>query len=358
MKGKYRKQKWQVYFWRPEFLGLPEPETLEEVEQQFRHIPSLQAKPDPLFRVLATEMHEELVRQSASCPSLLTDYGNLIEQEREHRESIFYFPLFGEDDEVNHAFNEAIVDYASAYGLIAYMPEVKAAVMPDGRIFRPNMGSVGGKPLPASTKDLQSMFADRLLELLSPLGYAKKWDQSIRCQILVLPVEGGTNVVEPSLVKSIDESCRANIFIRVNYDDVQKITRRFDLRYKLVTCSIELSTLLGKNDAYKMDTASEFEAILLDAKKVLPHFLEKISTRKGLALLMTGDEFPVFRDRIQKYYIGSCLVVSSLAGLPNFDEIVEVLRQKGAVRWTTPPSKDLRENFEQLVAHLRAGATV
>ena len=73
---------------------------------------------------------------------------------------------------------------------------------------------------------------------------------------------------------------------------------------------------------------------------------------------MTGDEFPVFRDRIRRYYIGSCLVVSSLAGLQNFDEIVEVLRQKGAVRWTTPPSKDLRENFEQLVAHLRAGATV
>ena len=29
MKGKYRKRKWQVYFWRPDFLWLPEPETLE-----------------------------------------------------------------------------------------------------------------------------------------------------------------------------------------------------------------------------------------------------------------------------------------------------------------------------------------
>lgn len=144
MKGKYRKQKWQVYFWRPEFLGLPEPETLEEVEQQFRYIPSLAVRPDPLFRGLAAEMHNELVRQSSNCPSLLKDYGNLIEQERERRESIFYFPLLGEEDEVNHAFNEAIVDYASQYDLIAYLPEVKIAFMPDGRILKPNMGSVGG----------------------------------------------------------------------------------------------------------------------------------------------------------------------------------------------------------------------
>lgn len=32
-----------MYFWRSEFRGLPEPETLEEVEQQFPHIPSLEA---------------------------------------------------------------------------------------------------------------------------------------------------------------------------------------------------------------------------------------------------------------------------------------------------------------------------
>lgn len=200
------------------------------------------------------------------------------------------------------------------------------------------------------------MFADRLLELLSPLGYAKKLNEGTGEQILVLPVEGGTNVVKPAISQGSDGSYSANISIEVKYNDVQEITEEFGLCGDWVTCSIRLSELLQKEDSYRMNTRSGFEAMLLDAKKVIPHFLERVSTRNGLALLMTGDEFPVFRDRIQKYFIGSCLVVSSLAGLPNFDEIVEVLRQKGTVRWTTPPSKDLRENFEQLVAYLRAGA--
>lgn len=357
MDAKYRKQKWQVYFWRPEFLGLPEPETLEEVEQQFRYIPSLAVRPDPLFRGLAAEMHNELVRQSSSCPSLLKDYGNLIEQERERRESIFHFPLLGEGDDVNFQFDEAFIHYSSGNGLIAYMPEVKIAFMPDGRLLKPNMGGVGGGPLPAKKEAFQNMFADRVLELLAPLGYSKKVNESTGEKVLVLAVDGGLNVVKPLISKLRNGAYEANIDIDITYKDVQEITNNFGLCGDWVTCNINLELLMQKERHYKMATRSEFEAMLFDAKVMVPDFLEKVSTRKGLALLMTGDEFPVFRDRIQKYYIGSCLVVSSLAGLQNFDEIVEVLRQKGAVRWTTPPSKDLRENFERLVAHLREGVT-
>lgn len=358
MDAKYRKQKWQVYFWRPEFLGLSEPETLEEVEQQFRYIPSLAARPDPLFRGLAAEMHNELVRQSSSCPSLLKDYGNLIEQERERRESIFHFSLLGEEDEANHEFNEVFIEYAGEHGLIAYGRDAKIALMPDGRILKPALSDVlGERPLPAKEEVFQKIFRGRVLELLEPLGFSERLREGFGEKVLARDVEGGCHVVKPLVQRMRNGTYEANIFIDVFYDDIQLIVRRFEFTNKSEVCGMDFERLFMGGKRIALVSHSDLESMLGGIDKYLVPFLERISTREGLAALMVGDEQPVFRDHAQRNYVASCLILARLSNLPDFDGIVNVLRQKGAVRWTTPPSKDLRENFERLVAHLREGVT-